>query len=433
MGSQFDVGLATELMCDDMATKQGAVGRAHSRLHDVRVSGRRHAQLLAALSAAVMLLPLVGSSFAAAAPLSGQLVSGVNHSRSTTPALTPPVAPTKCGVRHSAPSPSSGATHSSPCSSLLATPSVRSRPPVIASLKQGVYVGPLDPTGVVSFARLTNTKVTIASDFLPGAEGWNGVDGANGSVQWVANAWKSSGYTLSLGVPMIPTDSSGHPQGTLAQGAAGAYNSYFTQLANRLVAIGEGNAYLRLGWEFDGTWYAWQAQGPTAEAAYAAYYRNVVISMRSVPGAAFKFVWNPDASAFGFHPLWVGSAYPGNAYVDVIGLELYDWNWGPPETPQAAWKYTFFPQLSNALRFARSRGKPLALSEWGVVIPSSHGFGDDPYFITHMIAWMKSPRHDVTYESYFNGNTLLPGGSPDLNLLGGNFPRSLSAFAASLG
>jgi hypothetical protein len=154
--------------------------------------------------------------------------------------------------------------------------------------------------------------------------------------------------------------------------------------------------------------------------------------MRSVPGAAFRFVWNPDASAFGSQGHSVTAAYPGNAYVDVIGLELYDWNWGPPETTQAAWKHTFLPQLSTAARFARSKRKPLSLDEWGVVITHHHGFGDDPYFIKQMIEWMKSPSNDVAYESYFNGNTLSPGGSPDLNLLGRNFPKSLSVFATNL-
>ena len=40
--------------------------------------------------------------------------------------------------------------------------------------------------------------------------------------------------------------------GRWPRGATGAYNAYFVTLAQTLVAAGESDAYLRLGWEFDG-------------------------------------------------------------------------------------------------------------------------------------------------------------------------------------
>ena len=206
-------------------------------------------------------------------------------------------------------------------------------------------------------------------------------------------------------------------------GATGAYNNYFITLANALVTAGEGNSYLRLGWEFDGNWYAWQAQSATAEADYAAYFRQIVTAMRSVPGAAFKFVWNPDAAAFTSSTYNVALAYPGSSYVDVIGLDLYDFNW-TASTPSAAWTKSFLPQLTSAEAFAQQANKPIAFAEWGVVI--SPGFGDDPSYINNMTAWMKS--HDVAYESYFNGNA-----DPNANLIGGNFPLSMSALGSDLG
>jgi hypothetical protein len=139
-------------------------------------------------------------------------------------------------------------------------------PPTPSNLREGVYVGPADPSGVVSFANTTKTQPSIASDYLPSNAGWNGMDGADGSLSWMfANGWQGSSYTLSLGVPIIPTDSSGDSVGTLAIGATGAYNSYFVTLAQTLVAAGESNAYLRLGWEFDGGWYAWSATTPAED------------------------------------------------------------------------------------------------------------------------------------------------------------------------
>lgn len=293
-------------------------------------------------------------------------------------------------------------------------------------------MGPADPSGVKSFATATTTYVTIASDYLPASSGWEGMDGADGSIKWLTDAWKNSGYTLSLGVPLIPTDASGQPQGNLALGASGSYNGYFTTLADALVAAGEGNAYLRLGWEFDGNWYAWQAESATAEAEYASYFRQIVTAMRSVSGAEFKFVWNPDASAFVSTGYSVQAAYPGNAYVDVIGLDLYDMSWATPLTPENAWTSTYLPELSAAESFAQSRNKPIALCEWGALFGSG-GLGDDPYYISSMIAWMGVPSHDVAYESYFNGVTSTVIGGTNQNLDGGKFPNSEKAFIGGLG
>ena len=80
--------------------------------------------------------------------------------------------------------------------------------------------------------------------------------------------------------------------GSLRQGASGAYDQHFRQLAADLVAKGQGNAILRLGWEFNGDWYPWKAE--TDPAAFAEYWRRIHGVMRSVPGAqGLRFDWNP--------------------------------------------------------------------------------------------------------------------------------------------
>ena len=297
-------------------------------------------------------------------------------------------------------------------------------------LQQGAYVGSATPSGMASFARETETSPTVATDYLPGNAGWAGMDGSGGSLNWLLTPWQGSGYTLSLGVPIIPTSSSGTAVGTLAQGATGAFNSYYVTLAQTLVAGGQSNAYLRLGWEFDGSWMPWAATTPSAEASFASYFQQIVTAMRSVPGSSFRFVWNPDAGAFTQSGYSVAAAYPGNAYVDVIGLDAYDQSWATPQTPANAWTSTTLPTLTAAQQFASAHGKPLAFPEWGVAIRSDgHGLGDDPYFINQMVAWMENPANDVAYETYFDDNS---GGVNSL-ITGGSFPNSLAAFTADLG
>ncbi len=350
---------------------------------------------------------------------------------------TPPAAPTTTAATPPATTGTSYSTGSGTTSTTTPTTTPPAPPAPTAgtaTVLEGGYVGPANPSGLSSFGTATGTHPTIASDYLPASSGWAGMDGANGGNTWLTGPWSSAGDTLSLGVPIIPTNANNVPVGTLAAGATGAYNQYFSTLASSLVSAGDSTAYLRLGWEFDGNWYAWDAGTAAAEANYAAYFRQIVTTMRAVPGAAFKFVWNPDADAFTTSGYSVAAAYPGSAYVDLIGLDVYDQSWATPLTPANAWSSTTLPDLTAAQQFAASVNEPLAVCEWGVTIRTdNHGLGDDPLYVNNMISWMRTPANHVVYESYFDYNTIPSGGDTNAALTSGSFPNSLAAFNADLG
>ena len=321
----------------------------------------------------------------------------------------------------SSPSPTQPLTPTTPRSSAPAT-----RP--AAGLQQGAYVASDDPARMAAFAAATKTSPTIASEYLPGNAGWTGMDGSDGSLGWLLAPWQGSDYTLSLGVPIIPT-ANGLPVGTLAQGATGAFNFSYVTLARTLVSAGQSDAYLRLGWEFDGSWFPWAATTPSAEADFAAYFRQIVTAMRSVPGENFRFVWNPDAGAFTTPGFSVGAAYPGNAYVNAIGLDVYDESWST-KSRRVSWSSADLPALTAARQFAAANGEPLAVCEWGVAIRTdSDGFGDDPHFVNHMASWMLNPSNDVIYEAYLDAHNR----GMNARITGPLFPKSLAAFIADLG
>ena len=62
--------------------------------------------------------------------------------------------------------------------------------PVALTFQHGAHTVAADPAGVIVryFAKSTNTNVTIASNYLSGGNGWNGLDGANGSINWLTDA-----------------------------------------------------------------------------------------------------------------------------------------------------------------------------------------------------------------------------------------------------
>ena len=288
-----------------------------------------------------------------------------------------------------------------------------------AQVPIGDYAGAGNPAGVAWFGRATGTHPTLASDYLVGTGGWGAMDSARG-----VGAWRGSGYQLVLGVPILP----GGTGATLAAGASGAYNGYFVTLAQNLISQGEAGAYLRLGWEFNATWYNWSVQNAGDAANFAAYFRNIVDAMRSVPGERFRFVWNPNGDGpTNYTP---DQAYPGSRYVDFVGSDVYGNCWCSPFTPQSGWA----SQLSHPwgldwlASFAAQVGRPIVFPEWSVDYrPDGHGLGDDAYFIHQFAAWIG--QNGVAWTNIFSYN------APDQenNILDGHFPSALAAFRADFG
>jgi hypothetical protein len=282
----------------------------------------------------------------------------------------------------------------------------------------GDYAGEADPSGVAAFAAATGTNPKYATDYLDKGDGWASMDAAAN-----IGAWSSSPYRLAIGVPILPS------VGTLAQGATGAYNQYFTILGKNLVSDNEANAILRLGWEFNGNWFTWSVGSAADAANFVSFWRQIVTTMRAVPGEKFKFMWNPNApSPTTYSP---EQAYPGNAYVDYVGTDVYDNFWGTPFTPAASWVHQLSQQwgLGWLAGFAAEHNKPIAIPEWSDEYRTDgHGLGDDPLFISNMALWFAT--NNVAFANvwcYDSSSTYRN------NLLDGTFPKALAQFKASFG
>lgn len=243
------------------------------------------------------------------------------------------------------------------------------------------------------------------------------------SVNWALGCWAGRKYRLSQSVPMLMGNTSGT---TLQQGAAGAYDAHFVALGKLLVAKGYPDAYLRIGWEFNGGWYPWAAARDPE--AFKTYFRRIVRAFRSVPGQRFRIVWNP---AQGQQQIAPDKAYPGDDVVDVIALDFYNQSWGAmPKDPQARFRaLASQPYGLDWLKdFAARHRKPMALPEWGTgTRPDGHGYGDDPVFIKNVAAWIKA--NNVAYHTYWDYNA----GDYNAELSSGKRPLSAAAFREAFG
>jgi hypothetical protein len=323
--------------------------------------------------------------------------------------------------------------------------------PTASSPALGVYAGTNNQAGVNSFASATGAHVTLAESYLPwsaftgSSYGWSYLTTQSTLASWLSS-WAGTSDQMVIGVPMVALDGSGAPENTLAQGAAGDENANFVAIAKNLVALGFGNAILRPGWEFDGTWYPWTVQSNAEAADFATYWQNIVTAMRSVPGANFKFVWSPG----GFNPLsWhINAAYPGDIYVDYVSLDVYDWSWdgtifpsGDPNNAAtvAQSKAVFNDLLTDTeglnwlASFAQAHSKPIVIPEWAVDSrKDGHGLGDDPTFINDMYNWFIT--NHVAWAVYVTDDVAdNVSQSIDFLLTDGHFPNSLATFKNNFG
>lgn len=197
------------------------------------------------------------------------------------------------------------------------------------------------------------------------------------------------------GIPMLPAAGGA----TLALCASGSYDFNYSSMAGALNAYGWGHSIVRIGWEFNGSWQPWAASvDPTN---YVACYQRIVGLFRAV-NPAFLFDWCPNIGTQAIAP---DSVYPGDAYVDIIGEDIYDdiVNGATSDVRWAAYT-TMSYGLQWQVTFAYTHGKRTSLPEWGCCGNSS---GDDPYFILNMFRWLNE--NSYWYADYWDQNAAYVG------------------------
>jgi hypothetical protein len=248
------------------------------------------------------------------------------------------------------------------------------------------------------------------------------------SVNWMAQQWAPTRWTPYVGVPMLPE---AH-RGKLAAGADGAFDHHFAEIGRSLVRQGLHNADVRIGWEMNGDWQPWTAK-PDPE-AWKRFYRRAVDAMRQAKGQAFRFDWCVASGDMGMNP---EAAYPGDAWVDVIGADIYCESapWLPADPAKKFTDLYVHGRYGLAWHrdFAVRRNKRISFPEWG----TSHGDfgggrrggGDDPVFIHAMARWMDGLGPRLVRHHYF-----LKALDRDCDLTNAKrFPRAGAAFRQEFG
>lgn len=303
------------------------------------------------------------------------------------------------------------------------------------------------PTQFASFVSVMGARPSFMDVFVDYSVSFNTT-----MVQYMndtAAAWVQQGFTditPVIGVAMAQT--SAGADAFFQAITAGTYDAGYHGIVDAWTARGFRTLYLRLGYEMNGTFMPWYAGAGAAQQAHwiAAfqYLANLMRNRAAANGAVAYTVWNPTSQ--NDSGLTVASLYPGDDYVDAIGVDIYSdvfpldlYNWdgsgtfAPDDTTWASeatnrrhfWQYPSANQanptgqanvgfsVAQAISLASLHGKPLCVPETGAGTydgGTDAGPVDDPAFVRWLYATLNNSGLTISFVNIWdysnqNGST----------------------------
>jgi hypothetical protein len=144
---------------------------------------------------------------------------------------------------------------------------------------------------------------------------------------------------------------------------SGQYDAYITRWAKAAAAT-QKPLLLRFGHEFNGNWYPWATgQNANDPQKYVQAYRHVHDLFRAAGATNVQWIWtynNDDVPGDAWNA--PSAAYPGDAYVDWVGIDGYNWGTNPSWGNWRSVTDLFGAAYAKAQQIAPS--KPIMLAEF---------------------------------------------------------------------
>ena len=212
-----------------------------------------------------------------------------------------------------------------------------------------------DISSITAFESRAQKAVSIVMWY----QGWGITDGSqNFQTTWMENVRAHGAIPLVTWEPWLYTNGVNQPAYSLQNIINGAFDSYLTQWARDSKAWGYPY-FLRFAHEMNGNWYSWSEQANGNHPGdYARAWRHIHDLFATNGVTNVTWVWSPNISYSGSLPL--AELYPGNAYVDWIGIDGYNWGSLTGHHWQT-FAEVFQPTYQQVLALAT--GKPLMIAE----------------------------------------------------------------------
>lgn len=247
-------------------------------------------------------------------------------------------------------------------------------------------------------------------------------------VGWYSGAWDNVAKQLSVWDPMgIKAMVSWEPK--LKSGGdplqailSGSQDAIINDFALKAKAYGKP-FFLRFAHEMNGNWYDWSGALTGARPdKYVAAWQYVWNKFQLAGATNAIWVWCPNADSVPAES-WnaLGNYYPGDAYVDWVGVDFYGLKWGD-NPPNAA---------LDTVYTTYGAGKPIMVAETAAADCSNYAAGTTmtkAQWTTALFAAIAA-RPNVHAFFWFNQNN---GGEADWRITSCPTPAALDAYRAGV-
>jgi hypothetical protein len=186
------------------------------------------------------------------------------------------------------------------------------------------------------------------------------------------------------------------PKYALTATVRGAYDADFRRIA-AVIAAFQKPVYLRFAHEMNGDWYPWgSGVNGNQPADYVRAWRHVHDIFAAAGAHNARWVWSPDALMTKAPPP-IAPLYPGDAYVDFVGLTVYGHTAREPDVASTVGPYL---QQLHAISH-----RPVLLSEVGTDGPGKASWIRTlgPYLHDNQLrgfVWFDTSRHSGATGDY---------------------------------
>ena len=202
----------------------------------------------------------------------------------------------------------------------------------------------------------------------------------------------------------------------LADIVDGTWDSYIKARGREFARVGKP-IMVRWAHEFNGNWYPWGIANNGADPSlYVRAYQHVHDLVEGVGADNVQWVWaynNGSSPNEAYND--PAAAYPGDDYVDWVGIDGYNWGFGPSWDPGVDHWVSFEDTFAGAYATSRvvAPGKPVMLGEFA----SSADGGDKARWIADMNATLRAGTFPdlrlLTYFDVVKEEAWSPGSSPE--------------------
>lgn len=225
----------------------------------------------------------------------------------------------------------------------------------------------------------TGTKADVLQTFISWE--YDGNATLNQFPFWRAREYAARGTTLEVTwVPSNPAEGVDQPDFALDSITAGTYDAYIRQFASDVKRLGTP-VRIRLAHEMNGTWQPFfEGNSGNSPGDFVAAWRHVVDVFNEVGASNAEWVWAPNI-LYSAGPDDLEQFYPGDAYVDLVGIDGYSYKLAGCRSPSQV----FDPTLAEIRSFT---ARPVFIAEVGV----SDSCASKTAWIGEFFEWMgKTP------------------------------------------